>query len=105
MAPADFVAATRVRTRRERQLAAEHHGAFGDRLVRWLHGAAASADDRLAAGAAAVANPHDDNFGARTHPVHRDGSVAAASDCRAENRRRSAVAHHEQQPGALVSRR
>lgn len=99
------MAASRLRARRERQLAAQHHGALGHSLVRRLHRAAAGADDRLAARSAAVANPHDDHLGTGTDTLHRNGTVASASDRGAENRRRAAVAHHEQQFGAHVPRR
>lgn len=100
----DIVAAADFGARRERHVAAEHYGALGDGLVRWVHSAAAGPVDWVAAGAAAVADSHDDRLWDRRVPVDCARAVQAASHHHAAGRRRAALAHHEQQSRSHAQR-
>lgn len=88
--------ASNIRARRKRYVIAEHNGSVGDGLVRWIHGAAAGANDGLAAGAIAVPNTNDDGYRHRCDSLHCDGAIETAFNNFTASWRCTAVAHHEQ---------
>lgn len=58
----------------------------------------------MAAGAVAIANPYDDGVGHGANPIDYIGTVQTASGHYAQGRRRSAMAHNEQQHCAHIQR-
>lgn len=71
-------------------------------MVRWLHGSPAGAPYRLAAGAAAIADPVHDGSRTGAGALYRGVPLEATPNPLAQGGRPTTMAHHEQQFGAHI---